>query len=101
MGLDQSFACPPCTKALYLNSNLIGDEGVQFLAASIACGWLANLLSFWLQHNLISDVGAAALINSIRAASLGLQYLRLDSNDISFEGALALTTSVLVRRIDV
>merc|ERR1719272_1248399 len=74
--------------SINLSKNRVGDEGATALAEAIQHGCLTYIdLS---SYNFVTDTGARALAQAISSKTKGTVTLRLASNQIGDEGALAL-----------
>jgi len=77
--------------SINLSKNRVGDDGAVALAEAIQHGALSYVdLS---SYNFVTDQGARALAQAISAKARGTVTLRLASNQIGDEGALALAES--------
>ena len=68
---------------LFIDDNLIGNEGVEFLAEAVVCCRTLRLLS--LSHNNISEPGIEALCHSL-VHNMALKDLRLLHNPLGPDG---------------
>ena len=68
---------------LFVDDNLIGNEGVEFLAEAVVCCRTLRLLS--LSHNNISEPGVDALCHSL-VHNMALKDLRLLHNPLGPDG---------------
>jgi hypothetical protein len=88
---------PVATSALYVQNNLIGDDGLAAIAAGFKA--MPQLEALALQSNHISSRGIVALCRSPPVGKLKTLYLW--NNDICDEGIDAMTSAVRTGRLRV
>ena len=80
---------------LYLNENLIGDEGMRAFADAIGNGSMGGLKRLDLIGNLIGDAGMIKFSEALGKSSMGkLMHLYLNNNQIGDPGMIELSRSV-------
>ena len=84
----------PMLYQLYLNGNLIGDNGVAALLAPGAGAW-PSLVELSLQDNRIGDAGCVAFVSGLAIAMPALKDLALESNPASLEALAAVDAAVV------
>ena len=71
-------------QVLGLQSNQIGDVGMQAFSTALASGALAQCHTLSLRHNQIGDVGLASLADACaRGALASITFIDLDNNKAS------------------